>query len=164
MVRSPERYPWSVPHPFPSTGFFLASPHFRTAGRRIADRGQREARWTAGAFARPNAAPPRLHGLASPIRALSRAGFAIMCRGLISGGLFSHFSDGFPQAIIYKGTMGPWEQTIPNRQKAAAPEGARLFPSYRADLGTWEQKWPIPMQENPRACGYPLPPPAGKRD
>jgi hypothetical protein len=87
-----------------------------------------------------------------------------MCRGLISGGLFPHFSDGFREAMIYKGTMGTWEQAMSGRQKTANPERESLFPSHRADLGTWEQKWPIPMQENPRACCYPLPPPAGERD
>lgn len=126
--------------------------------------GQREASRTAGAFARPNAAPPRLHGLASPIRALSPTGFAIMRRGLISGRLFSHFSDGFREAVIYKGTMGTWEQGISNKQKALLSEAVSLFPSPLAVLGTWEQKLAIPMQENPRACGYPLPPPAGERD
>lgn len=65
--------------------------------------------------------------------------------------------------MIYKGTMGTWEQAMSNRQKAAPLECAILFPSHQADLGTWEQTWPIPMQENPRACGYPLPPPAGER-
>lgn len=59
--------------------------------------------------------------------------------------------------------MGTWEQAISNRQKALCPEVASLFPSRLAGLGTWEQNWPIPMQENPRACGYPLPPPAGER-
>lgn len=87
-----------------------------------------------------------------------------MRRGLISGGLFSHFPDGFREAMIYKGTMGTWEQAMSDRQKAAPLECASVFPSHPADLGTWEQKWPIPMQENPRACGYPLPPPAGERD
>lgn len=43
---------------------------------------------------------PFLHGLASPIRALLRAGIAIMRGGLISGGLFSHFPDGFREAML----------------------------------------------------------------
>lgn len=86
-----------------------------------------------------------------------------MRRGLISGGFFSHFPDGFREAMIYKGTMGTWEQAMSDRQKAAPLEMASVFPSPPAVLGTWEQKWPIPMQENPRACGYPLPPPAGER-
>lgn len=83
---------------------------------------------------------------------------------LISGGLFSDFSDGFREAMIYKGTMGTWEQALSDRRKAAPPELSSVFPSHRVDLGTWEQKWPIPMQENPRACGSPLPSPAGERD
>lgn len=87
-----------------------------------------------------------------------------MRRELISGGLFSHFPGGFREAMIYKGTMGTWEQAMSDTQKAAPLECASLFPSHRADLGTWEHKWPIPMQENPRACGHPLPPPAGERD
>lgn len=61
-----------------------------------------------------------------------------------------------------KGTMGTWEQAMSNGQKAAPPDFASVFPSHRAELGTWEQKWPIPMQENPRACGHPLLPPAGE--
>jgi hypothetical protein len=87
-----------------------------------------------------------------------------MRRELIASGLFSHFSDGFREAMIYKGTMGTWEQAISIRQKALLSEAASLFPSPLAVLGTWEQKLAIPMQENPRACGYPLPPPAGERD
>lgn len=66
--------------------------------------------------------------------------------------------------MIYKGTMGTWEQAMSVRQKAVLLERMNLFPSPLALLGTWEQKWPIPMQENPRACGSPLPPPAGERD
>lgn len=69
-----------------------------------------------------------------------------MRRGLISGGLFSHFPGGFREAMIYKGTMGTWEQVMSDTQKAAPLECASLFPSHRADLGTWEQKWSIPMQ------------------
>ena len=94
---------------------------------------------------------------------------AIACRvcdhgpGLIFGGLISHFPNGIREAMIYKGTMGTWEQAMSNRQKAELLEGVSLFPSYRAALGTWEQKWPIPMQENPRACGDPVPPPAVER-
>lgn len=125
---------------------------------------QIEAVRAAGAFARRNTAPHRLHSLASPIWALSRRGFAIMHGGLISGGIFSHFPDGFLEAMIYKGTMGTREQAMSDRQKAAPPERASLFPSPLTVLGTWEQKWPIPRQENPRACGSPLPPPAGGRD
>jgi len=49
-----------------------------------------------------------------------------------------------------------------NRQKSLLLDGEILFPSHRAVLGTWEQKWPIPMQENARACGNPLPAPAGE--
>ena len=63
----------------------------------------------------------------------------------------------------YKGTMGTWEQTISNRQKTLPLMAAFLFPSPQAVLGTWEQKWAIPMQENPRACGLPVPAPAGER-
>lgn len=59
--------------------------------------------------------------------------------------------------------MGTWEQAMSDRQIAAPLEGALLFPSPLQVLGTGEQKWPIPMQENPRACGYPLPHPAGER-
>lgn len=87
-----------------------------------------------------------------------------MGRWLISGGLFSYFLDGFRETMIYKGTMGTWEQSISNRQKALLSEAASLFPSPLAVLGTWEQKLAIPMQENPRACGSPLPSPAGERD
>lgn len=125
---------------------------------------QEEVRRAAEALARPNAAQPHLHALASPIRALSRAGFAILRRGLIFGGIFSHFPDGYRDAMFSKGTMGTWEQAMSDRQKAAPLDWPRLFPSHRAALGTWEQKWPIPMQENPRACGRPMPPPAGERD
>jgi len=87
-----------------------------------------------------------------------------MRNGLVSGGLFSHFPDVFWEAMLYKGTMGTWEQAISNRQKAAPLELVSVFPSPLPVLGTWEQEWPIPMQENPRACGYPLPPPAGEGD
>ena len=66
-------------------------------------------------------------------------------------------------SYVYKGTMGTWEQALSDRQKALRLRGASLFPSLRADLGTWEQKRPIPMQEIPRACGSPVPPPAGER-
>lgn len=114
-------------------------------------------------FVRPNAALPLLHRPASPIRALSRAGFAITGRGRISGGLFSRFPDSSREAMFCQGTMGTWEQAMSDRQKAAPLEGADLFPSSRAALGTWEQNWPIPMQENPRACGSPVPAPAGER-
>lgn len=86
-----------------------------------------------------------------------------MRSGRIRGGLFSDFPNGFREAMIYKGTMGTWEQAMSDRQKAAPLELTRLFPSPLAILGTWEQKWRIPMQENPRACGFPLPPPAGER-
>lgn len=65
--------------------------------------------------------------------------------------------------MSYKGTMGTWEQSMSDRQNALTMEGARLFPRHRAALGTWEQKWAIPMQENPRAWGYPVPPPAVER-
>jgi hypothetical protein len=75
--------------------------------------------------------------------------------GLIPDGLFSHFPDGFREAMIYKGTMGTREQAMSDRQKAAPLELASLFPSPLTVLGTWEQKLAIPMQENPRACGYP---------
>ena len=121
-----------------------------------------EASRSAGAFACSTAAPPRLHSLASPIRAHPLAGFAIMCRVRIFGGLFCEFTDGFREAMIYKGTMGTWEQAMSDRQKASPLEAASLFPSHRATLGTWEQKRPIPMQENPRACGHPVPRPAGE--
>ena len=163
VVKSPEPHLAYDRRPSHRQVFFLL---LRISGRLAGGSqtgGQREASRVAEAFARPNASPPRLHGLASPIRALSRTGFAIMRRGLISGGLFSHFPDGFREAMIYKGTMGTWEQAMSNRQKAAPLECASLFPSRWAALGTWEQKWPIPMQENPRACGSPLPPPAGER-
>lgn len=59
--------------------------------------------------------------------------------------------------------MGTGEHAMSDRQEAEPLEGARLFPSHRVNLGTWEQKWPIPMQENPRACGCPLPRPTGER-
>lgn len=59
--------------------------------------------------------------------------------------------------MILKGTLGTWEQVISNRHRAVLLVGAILFPAGAAMLGTWEQKWPIPMQENPRACGIPLP-------
>ena len=124
---------------------------------------QREASRSAGAFARRRDAPPRVHGPASPIRALSRAGFAAMCLGRISGGLISQLTDGIREALFDKGTMGTWEQARSDRQKASPLRAASLFPSIRADSGTWEQKWPIPMQENPRACGSPVPPPAVER-
>ena len=140
-----------------SAGFFLV---LRISERLAQTGGQRDASRAAGGFARPNAAPPRLHGLASTSRALSRAVFAIMRRGRIFGGLFSHLPNSFREALFYKGTMGTWEQAMSNRQKAEPLEGASLFPSHRAALGTREQKWPIPMQENPRACGIPVPPPA----
>lgn len=124
--------------------------------------GQGEASRPAGAFAKPNAASPRFHGPASRFLALPVTRFFIMRRGRISGGLFSHFPDGFREGMFGKGTMGTWEQAMSDRQKAAPLERTSLFPSPLAVLGTWEQKWPIPMQENPRACGYPLPPPAGE--
>jgi len=152
------------PQPLSSAGFFLLIRISGWLAGGSQTGGQREASRVAGGFARPNAAPPCLHGLASPIRALSRAGFAIMRRGLISGGIFSRFPNGFQEAMFGKGTMGTWEQAMSNRQKAKPLELASLFPRRPADLGTWEQKWPIPMQENPRACGHPLPPPAGERD
>ena len=153
-------------HRFPSHGetFFLL-PMFSDSW---AERVRTPAPWDvdrlAGTFACPNAAPPRLYRLTSPIRALARTGFAIMGRGLISGRLFCHFPDGFREVMIYKGTMGTWEQATSDRQNAAPLELVSVFPSPLPVLGTWEQKWPTPMQENPRACGYPLPPPAGERD
>ena len=144
-------------------GFFLGEVVSERLGRdggpRRAERGQPSC-W---AFARRKAAPPRVHGLASPIRALSQTGFAIMRRGRIFGGLISHLTEGFREAMFYKGTMGTWEQAISNKQKALPLRGARLFPSRWAALGTWEQKWQIPMQENPRACGHPMPASAGER-
>ena len=73
-----------------------------------------------------------------------------------------HLANGFWQAMFCKGTLGTWEQAISDRQKASPLKVASLFPAHLATLGTWEQNWPIPMQENPRACGYPLPPPAGE--
>ena len=124
---------------------------------------QRDASRAAGGLARPNAAPPRLHCLASTIRALSRAGFENLRRGRIRAGLFSQFSDSSRSAMFVKGTMGTWEQAMSKRQRSARLDGANLFPDLRAAPGTWEQVWAIPMQENPRACGCPLPPPAGER-
>lgn len=59
--------------------------------------------------------------------------------------------------MIYQGTMGTWEQAMSIRQKALALESKNLFPSRRAFLGTWEQTSPIFMEQNPRACGYPMP-------
>ena len=149
--------PTTAPH----TGrFFSCSPRFPEAAQ---TGGQSGASGPAGGFARPNAAPPRLHCLASTIRALSRAGFENLRRGRIRAGLFSQFSDSSRSAMFVKGTMGTWEQAMSKRQRSARLDGANLFPDLRAAPGTWEQVWAIPMQENPRACGCPLPPPAGER-
>ena len=85
-----------------------------------------------------------------------------MCRVWSFGGIFFHFPDGFWEAMIYKGTMGRWEQTISNRQRALLSEGVSLFPRRLAGLGTGEQKMPIPTLEDPRSCGSTLLPPAGE--
>lgn len=65
--------------------------------------------------------------------------------------------------MTYKGTMGTWEHTMSNRQKALRLESGSLFPSDLSGLGTWEHKWPILMPENPRACGLPIASPADER-
>lgn len=64
--------------------------------------------------------------------------------------------------MFLKGTVGTWEHSMSNPQKASPLESANLFPAFRATLGTWEQKSPIPRQEIPRACGLPIAPPAGE--
>lgn len=122
-----------------------------------------EASRATGDFDQPNATPSHFLRLASLIHGASRIWFAIRRRGRIISGLFFHFLCTFQKSMFYKGTMGTWEQSMSNRQKASPLEGANLFPSHRTVLGTWEQKWPIPKRENPRACGYPLPPPVGER-
>lgn len=125
--------------------------------------GQREVSRAAGAFARPNAGRPRHHGPSSSIRALSWAGFAVMCLGPIQAGLFSYFPNASWKAMHCKGTVGTWEHTMSNSQISAPFGGEVLFPSLRAVLGTWEQKRQIPMQENPRACRPLVHHPAGER-
>jgi hypothetical protein len=152
-----------VPPPVPSPEFFLA---FGIFGRLARDCRRRRA-WEGQPIWRglrqrdcPLRLPP---GLASPILGLSQGGFAIGCVALLSGRIFYHFPNGFRQAIIYKGTVGTWEHTMSNRQNALRWEIESVFPSRRVVWGTWEQKSPIPAKENPRACGYPVPRPAGER-
>lgn len=143
--------------------FSLASDYFGGWAEAAGIGRPGEASRSTGASARSSTPPPRSTGLACPIRAQSWAGFRITRRVRISGRLFSHFLDSFRQAVIYKGTMGTREQAISDRQKTAPLAGLCLFPSQRTISGTWEHVWPIPMQENPRACGHPVPPPAGER-
>jgi len=79
------------------------------------------------------------------------------------GPVFSHYASGIREAIFMAGTLGTWELGMSNRQNVGLSDEAIMFPSRQDALGTWEQKCPMPMAENPRACGSPLPPRSGDR-
>ena len=136
--------------------FFSCSAGFRTAGHgRPGKSGRKRASELPGPS--PVQTPRPLASMALPARSgryrepdpPSRA------EGCFAEHYFSHFPHSFRVAMGYKGTMGTWEQAMSDRPKAAPLELASLFPSHLAVLGTWEQKCPIPMHENRRACGSP---------
>jgi hypothetical protein len=143
--------------------FFSWIAQLRTAGQKWRGQAGRErpAELLGPSPAKYRTASP--YGLGGLIRAHLRTGFATTRTVRFSGRIFSYFRDCASGAMNCKGTVGTWEQSLSNRQNALPLRGASLFPRRRAVSGTWEQKWPIPMQENPRACGHPVPPPAGGR-
>lgn len=156
--------PGVQPLSLPLADFISVPCNFWTAGKRWHRQGGREGQpggWSLRppkrcAVSPPRPCPPDLSDTANWVCHHAQRG--------VFRRIISPFYGRLPGRMSYKGTMGTWEQAMSDRQKAAPLKCASLFPRHRTDLGTWEQKWPIPMQENPRACGYPLPPPAGERD
>lgn len=151
-----------LPPSVPLPEFFPGSVNFRTGGQgefRQAGIERRSSGWGFD-ISKPGAAShqwprqPKSNALASRVCDPGQnADFP---------GIIFRFSNSSWEAMFFKGTMGTWEHIMSNRQKTSPLEGAILFPSDWAALGTWEQKSPIPMQENPRACGYPVPRSSGR--
>jgi hypothetical protein len=161
VVKSPE--PWTGRHPASSSGEFSCSAHFTGAGQ-----GSQPMPGTARPAGRLGSLPGRTQRR-SPGTAMAAARAPGRWRGLRSGEvapfqpIIFHFGRCYPGANELQGNNGNMGTSTSKQANAARP-GADLFPRVRGRLGTWEQNAPFPNVKNPRACGIPLPSPAGERN